>query len=241
VKSSAFRWISGEDALLTFRTSPEHVRAACGVCGAVAPVAVGEQMRLPVANLLGELRLLGELAEPAALHAFTSTKAPWHALQDGLPAHGGAPPGWLHERPELERPSAPDGLAGSCLCGQVTFVVTGRPDRWLECNCSRCRRGRSAAHGSNGFYPLAQFRWLAGQELVSRYKLPEAERFSLCFCSECAGGVPVVRDKVPFVLVPMGLLDQDPGFGPQAYIHVASKAPWYRIPGDLPQFAELPT
>jgi hypothetical protein len=130
---------------------------------------------------------------------------------------------------------------GSCLCGAVTFSVSGTPSRWLQCHCSRCRRGRSAAHGCNGFYPLAQFAWLSGQELVRKYRLPEADRFAVCFCTRCGGGTPVERDNVAFVLVPMGLLDADPGQHPQAHIHVASKAAWYTIDDDLPQFAELPT
>lgn len=45
---------------------------------------------------------------------------------------------------------------------------------------------------------------------------------------------------MPFVLVPAGLLDTDPGARPEAHIHVASKAPWFTIADALPQFAELP-
>jgi hypothetical protein len=95
-------------------------------------------------------------------------------------------------------------------------------------------------HGSNAFYPASQFAWRTGRELVRSYKPPEAERFTVSFCERCGGGAPVERDKVPFVLVPAGLFDGDPGARPQAHIHVASKAPWYVIQDGLPQFAELP-
>jgi hypothetical protein len=118
--------------------------------------------------------------------------------------------------------------------------VSGAPARWFQCHCSRCRRGRSAAHGSNAFYPLAQFSWLSGRELVRSFKPPEAERFVVSFCTRCGGGAPVLRDGVPFVLVAAGLLDQDPGVRPRAHIHVASGASWYTVDDGLPQFPELP-
>ena len=130
---------------------------------------------------------------------------------------------------------------GSCLCGAVTFSVSGKPARWMQCHCSRCRRGRSAAHGSNTFYPSAQFEWRSGKELVRTYKVPEAERFAISFCTRCGGGAPIAREGVPFVLVPAGILDADPGARPEAHIHVASKAPWYAIADAIPQFSELPT
>jgi hypothetical protein len=38
----------------------------------------------------------------------------------------------------------------------------------------------------------------------------------------------------------MGTLQDEPSIRPQAHIHVASKAPWFEITDDLPQYAELP-
>jgi hypothetical protein len=96
-------------------------------------------------------------------------------------------------------------------------------------------------HGSNTFYPAAQFAWRSGRELVKSYQPPEAERFTTSFCTRCGGGAPSVRESVPFVLVPGALLDGDLGARPQAHIHVASKAPWYWFHDALPQFAELPS
>jgi hypothetical protein len=200
--------------------------------------------------------LLGELGVVGGRHVFVASKAPWHVIADELPQYDGAPPDRVPAdgaaldgaaldgaAPAVPRPALPslEGAShGSCLCGGVSFSVSGEPIRWLQCHCSRCRRGRSAAHGSNTFYPLAQFAWRSGRELVRKYKPPEAERFAVSFCMRCGGGAPVERDNVPFVLVPASLLDADPGTRPQGHIFVASKAPWYTIRDTLPQFAELP-
>jgi hypothetical protein len=234
VPQEALRWVSGEHDLLTYESSPGRLRKVCGTCGAVAPVPLGQQMLVPLANLVGDVHVR------EGLHVFTASKAPWHVIADELPQFPEGPPGAPAAVHRSARPLSPGGTDGSCLCGQVAFRVHDAPGRWMQCHCSRCRRGRSAAHGSNGFYAAEQFEWLTGKDLVRRYKVPEAERFMVCFCAECGGGTPVERENVPFVLVPMGLLDQDPGFTPQAHIHVASKAPWYTLRDGLPQFAELP-
>jgi hypothetical protein len=234
------RWLSGEASVLTYASSARRVRRFCGTCGAVAPAALGDRALVPAGNLQGNLDVAG------ALHMFVGSKAPWHTIADALPQHAGAPPGWpLQEAAlqEVDRPAPPSGegtVQGSCLCGDVTFTVAGPPSRWLQCHCSRCRRGRSAAHGSNAFYPAAQFAWRTGRESVRTYRPPDAERFTVSFCMRCGGGAPVARDTVPFVLVPAGLFDVDPGARPQAHIHVASKAPWYSVADALPQFTELP-
>jgi hypothetical protein len=234
-QARGFRWLTGADHVQTYRSSPAGVRPFCPTCFAVAPTVAGETVYLPAGNLEDPL------AELRAVHAYVGSKASWHTLADDLPRYDAAPPG--RSSLEVEWPAPPtlaSGVHGSCLCGDVRFAVEGRPTRFMLCHCSRCRRGRSAAHGANTFYPLAQFSWLAGQSQVRAYRLPEAARFALAGCVRCGSGAPVIREGVPFVLVPAGLLDGDPGLRPEAHIHVASGAAWYPFHDDLPQFAELP-
>ncbi len=78
-----------------------------------------------------------------------------------------------------------------------------------------------------------------GQELLPFYEVPEAERFTQTFCRVCGGKMPRVAVERGAV-IPMGALDDDPGFRPQSHIFVASKAPWFEIADDLPQHAEHP-
>lgn len=233
-RAEHFRWVAGADSIRDF-AGPSYVRRHCVTCGSKVPTPMGEMVSIPAGNLLGEL------GEVGGSHVFAGSRAPWHTIADDLPRHDAAPPGWPPPQPPSPpTPTEAGATPGSCLCGRVSFVVTGAPTRWLQCHCSRCRRGRSAAHGSNAFYPLEQFAWRAGRELVRHYTPPGALRFVLAFCSNCGGGAPVQRDGVPFVLVPAGLLDADPQARPQAHIFVGSKAPWYAIHDSLPQFPELP-
>src|SRR5438094_3106371 len=52
------------------------------------------------------------------------------------------------------------------------------------------------------------------------------------------GPVPRIDGERNFAIVPMGTLDDDPGMRPQAHIFVGSKAPWYEIQDELPQYEE---
>jgi hypothetical protein len=52
--------------------------------------------------------------------------------------------------------------------------------------------------------------------------------------------VPRVSAARNIVSVPAGSLDSEPGIEPAGHIYVGSKAPWFEITGDLPQFAEMP-
>ena len=57
---------------------------------------------------------------------------------------------------------------------------------------------------------------------------------------EALGAAGIVSSALP-VESPAGSLDEDPGMRPQAHIFVGSKAPWFEITDQLPQFKEFPS
>jgi hypothetical protein len=52
--------------------------------------------------------------------------------------------------------------------------------------------------------------------------------------------MPVIRSWENHVVIPAGTLDDDPGVRPVVHIFTGSKAAWYEIRDDLPQFQEFP-
>jgi len=108
------------------------------------------------------------------------------------------------------------------------------------CHCSRCRQSRSAAHGANVFYDATGFHWARGAELVEEFPLPGAQYFTTAFCRDCGSELPRVSVERNIVVVPAGSLDSEPAITPAAHIFVGSKAPWFDITDELPQFAEMP-
>src|SRR5262249_9706548 len=154
-----------------------------------------------------------------------------------LPRFDAYPPGF--DVPTVsDRPSGdptPGTIRGSCLCGDVAFVVEGAPLRCWNCHCSRCRKARGAAHASNLFAPVDAVRFTRGEEQVATYKVPDARYFTQRFCRRCGSSMPRHDRDRGFAVVPMGALDDDPGMRPERHIFTGSKAPWYDIPDDLPQ------
>ena len=132
----------------------------------------------------------------------------------------------------------PESVKGSCLCGSVKFEVAPPFSAFRYCYCSRCRKASGAAHAANIVVPQAQLTWLAGEDLVTKFHLPGAQRFAVWFCRQCGTRVPHKIKTQENYLVPAGLLDGEPPTGPEHSIFWGSKAGWYVEPGQLQRFTE---
>jgi hypothetical protein len=129
-------------------------------------------------------------------------------------------------------------LVGKCGCGTVRFRVADEFLYASNCHCSRCR----AATGS-------AFKPFAGIER-EKLELTEGEDALLVFgeddlndtrCRECGSLLfSVVRDGA-YVHIALGALVDAPSVRPTKHIFVGSKAPWFEITDDLPQFEEHAT
>lgn len=131
-------------------------------------------------------------------------------------------------------------LFGSCLCGSVAFELRGDARRFFHCHCERCRKASGAAHASNIILKLGDITWTAGERMTRRYKVPEAERFAVVFCSVCGSPLPRVSPDGSVVVVPAGSLDHEPEVAPEARIFGGSRAAWSCAEGDLPVFDTYP-
>ena len=131
-------------------------------------------------------------------------------------------------------------LSGSCLCGSVAYELKGDARRFFHCHCERCRKASGAAHASNIIMKLHAISWTAGEQLTRRYKVPEAERFAVVFCTECGSPMPRVSPDGQIVVVPAGSLDHEPDIEPQARIFSDSRAGWSCSGDDLPDHATYP-
>ena len=118
--------------------------------------------------------------------------------------------------------------------------MTETPRGVTHCHCTRCRKTRGTANATNLIVPLTGLRYLRGEELLAKYRLPEAQYFAHWFCKVCGSTMPRFDEGRGFAIIPMGAFDADPGVRPSRHIHVGSKAPWDSITDDLPQFEAGP-
>ncbi len=131
-------------------------------------------------------------------------------------------------------------VKGSCLCGAVKYQVTGEPQRFYYCYCSRCRKVTGTEHASNLFLQPAALKWFSGEEQIRVFKVPEALRFTNSFCAICGSRLPRQGKDSDVVIIPAGSLDDAAPIKPQARIFFGSRASWSCIEGELPAYAELP-
>lgn len=128
-------------------------------------------------------------------------------------------------------------IKGGCLCGRVQYEITGPLVGADHCHCSMCRRQHGAAFSSYAEFEPGDFAWISGQDLVKIYEAPSGGGW--CFCREC-GSTLAGTDKGKITTVALGTVAGDPGIRPEFHIFTSSKAQWYDITDDLPQFEERP-
>lgn len=128
---------------------------------------------------------------------------------------------------------------GSCLCGTVTFQISGEFEAFFLCHCKRCRKDSGSAHAANLFSSRAALEWLSGHDSIQTYRVPET-RHEKTFCTKCGSALPNVQVEGGFLVVPAGSLDGAIDIRPSAHICFASRADWDTGLEDIPQVDGLP-
>jgi len=125
---------------------------------------------------------------------------------------------------------------GSCLCGDITWQVDGEYTMHVNCHCSICRKVHGSAYVTFLATDATNLRWLSGQDRIREYaSSAEARR---PFCPRCGSKVPSIMGEL--ALIPAGNIDGDIGRPLDSHIFVGSKAEWFDISDEAPQFDEYP-
>ncbi len=130
----------------------------------------------------------------------------------------------------------PRSLSGKCLCGGVHYAVADEFVYAMNCHCSKCRRMTGSA-----FKPMAGIERdkLVVTEGQDKLLIYGDERRNNTRCKLCGSLLySVVRDGA-WVHVTMGTLVDSPAIRPTHHIFVGSRAPWFTITDDLPQYEEF--
>ncbi len=128
-------------------------------------------------------------------------------------------------------------IKGSCLCGAVSWGVSGELHELHHCHCSMCRKAHGAPFATYARALSAEFEWLSGADVITRYE--SSPGFIRAFCSQCGSVLPDSIEE-EFTSVPIGCLDDDPGLAPSSHIFVADAAPWHVIGDGLPRHDTYP-
>jgi hypothetical protein len=108
-----------------------------------------------------------------------------------------------------------------------------------HCHCSQCRRLHGAAFGSFGGVARRALRWQSGEAALSCYA--SSDTTNRYFCGNCGSNLVVdYKPERDTLYLTMGTLDGNPECPAGYHQFVGSRAPWFEITDQLPQFAAWP-
>ena len=132
----------------------------------------------------------------------------------------------------------PKKVTGSCLCGNIRYEYSGRLGPVTMCHCSQCRKSSGTAFATNSQVDESSFEILEGKDLIKEYESSPGKKRA--FCNNCGTPIYSRRDSIPDKLrIRLGTLDSEIDERPSYHIFVSSKAGWYTIPDDLPQYPDF--
>jgi hypothetical protein len=129
-------------------------------------------------------------------------------------------------------------LGGKCECGAVRYRVADEFLYASNCHCSRCRAATGAAFKPFAGIERDKLELADGQD---RLLVVGEEGLNDTRCAACGSLLFSVVADGDYVHVALGSLVDAPSLWPTKHIFVGSKAPWFEITDDLPQFEEHAT
>jgi hypothetical protein len=125
-------------------------------------------------------------------------------------------------------------LTGTCLCGAVEYEVADEFAYAVNCHCSQCRRATGGAFKPFAGIDRSKLRLTKGQDSLLIFGDIKASHD--VHCKLCGSFLYSAIHESQRVHVTLGTLVDAPSIRPTAHIFVGSKAPWYTITDDLPQY-----
>lgn len=128
-------------------------------------------------------------------------------------------------------------LTGSCLCSGIRYQYDGEISEIALCHCQQCRKAQGSAFASNSPIESNLFTITQGAELLQNYySSPLKKRV---FCQRCGSPLYSQRDDLAQIIrLRLGTLDTPISCQPSYHIYAASKAEWWSINDNKPQFSE---
>ncbi|MEC4089604.1 GFA family protein [Pseudoalteromonas rubra] len=128
---------------------------------------------------------------------------------------------------------------GSCLCGHVTFSVSGFSTKVANCHCTMCRKFHGAAFGT--LVSVTDLNWLSGTECLKEFTAPNGT--TRTFCHTCGSSLGFRSKGVSpeDIEIAISTFDTDIPVKVDAQIFTSSKANWCSLQADIPTFKNART
>ncbi|OLP44087.1 GFA family protein [Rhizobium oryziradicis] len=123
---------------------------------------------------------------------------------------------------------------GSCLCGAVTFQISGELKPPDACHCTKCRK--TSGHYFASTEVARDAITIEGSDHLRWYQSSEKVRRG--FCGTCGASLFFDPPHKDWIAVAMGAFDSPTKTQLELHIFVADKGDYYDITDGLPQNAQ---
>lgn len=114
---------------------------------------------------------------------------------------------------------------GSCLCGALSYKVSGPLSSILICHCTQCRK--TSGHFAAATAARKSDFQLINQEGLEWYRSsPQARRG---FCKKCGSSVLWQSDNADYIVLFTGSLDDSSGLKIMGHIFTDTAGKYYRL------------
>ena len=130
-------------------------------------------------------------------------------------------------------------ITGKCACAMVQYEVQAELLDLCHCHCSICRKIHGAAFATWGGIARDKFVFMSGGDSVKTYAFSEDS--DSIFCGNCSSTLLVdYKPDAEMLYLAMGTIDGDVKCPTGLHQYVGSKAPWFTICDEVPQYIEEP-
>jgi hypothetical protein len=126
---------------------------------------------------------------------------------------------------------AEDIHKGSCLCGAVTYTLTGPLRPSVACHCGQCRK--TSGHYWSATQVPTEKLTISGENRLKWYR--SSDHAQRGFCTECGSSLFWTLDGEDATSVASGTLDGPTGMRQEKHIFVKDKGDYYDIDDGLPK------
>jgi hypothetical protein len=131
-------------------------------------------------------------------------------------------------------------IKGGCLCGAVTYEVSGEPMFVGHCACENCQKATGTGHSSIAAFPEAQVT-SHGQTTSYAGKGDSGQPTNYEFCPKCGSRLFTRAAMMPgVVMVTLGTMEAGAGLEPSMMIYGKRRRAWDYVPPGLALFEGMP-
>jgi hypothetical protein len=129
---------------------------------------------------------------------------------------------------------------GRCLCGAVSYTISGEPVRMAQCHCKDCQKASGSGHMSIAFFKVDDVK-IDGPMASYAVTADSGNINTRHFCPSCGSRIASQNSARPGVIgIAVGSADAHDWFAPQAVVYTKWRASWDPTSTSIPNFDAMP-